>query len=170
MNPSARLAIASCLLAALAACSGEGAAEDGSDLGTLPLGPEVEVGTGRPGTWTPFADGDVVRLQRGCQGAQHIFVSVRVRGASEGAITISLSVRRTSDDERVTAPYDVRLPFAVLTPTGEREETGLMAVVFLASEVIGEEVWIDASIVDSAGSGASMRRRAVIAWGPDDCG
>jgi hypothetical protein len=130
----------------------------------------LELATGRPGAWTPFEDGEVVRLQRGCQGSQHIFVSVRVYGAAEGPIVVGLAIRRTSDDVLTTAPYEVRLPFATEVAPGVREETGLMPVVLRASTVIEQEVFIDGWIQDTAGTRLEARRRAFVRWGPDDCG
>lgn len=162
--------IAACLGALLTACA-SAPAGDPSDAGGDAGGEatlEVELATGARG-WEPFEDGEVLRLQRGCQGSQHVFVSIRVSGAAEGPLELDLVLRRHRDGESVSLPYVLRLPFTDTPEPGVREQTGLTPVVPIPADVLDEEVTLEASVVDTAGARGAVVRRALIAWGPDAC-
>jgi hypothetical protein len=130
----------------------------------------LELQTGEPGAFRPFEDGDVLRLQRGCQGSQHVFVSARVRGASEGPITLTLTIRRRSDGEPVSLPFELRLPFDERPSPDSRQETGLTPIVPVPGEVLGQEVTIEGRATDESGAEGRAVRYGIVRWGPDACG
>ncbi|HJL18242.1 MAG TPA: hypothetical protein RMH99_21440 [Sandaracinaceae bacterium LLY-WYZ-13_1] len=147
---------------------GPGSDATPDDAGDAP--PELELQTGEPGRWVPFEDGDEVLLQRGCQGSQHVYVSARVRGAAEGPVRLSLTVRRLRDGEVVSLPFELRLPFEARPEGGWRQETGLTPVVPVPADVLDEEVSIEGRVTDEAGRSGEAVRRARVVWGPDACG
>lgn len=159
----------------LAAC--EGAPAPANDAGAGRVGdasPEaaeldLELATGAD-AWTEFEDGAQVGLHRGCQGSQHVFVSVRVRGPSTGRIVVSLAIRRTRDGEQVSLPFELRLPFESSPTEDVREQLGLTVVVPVPSDVVDEEVTIEGEVRDEVGREASAVRRASVRWGADACG
>lgn len=129
----------------------------------------VEVGTGRTGQFTPVAEGDTLRLQRGCQGSQHVFVSLRAWGLAPDKALVTLALRRTGDSQVVSLPYRLRLPFTSPSPTSPAELTGLLLVVPEPAEALGRAVALEASVEDEAGHSASDRRAGTLQWGPDAC-
>jgi hypothetical protein len=129
----------------------------------------VEVGTGRSGQFTPVAEGDTLRLQRGCQGSQHIFVSLRAWGLAPDKALVTLALRRTADGQVVSLPYRLRLPFTSPSPEAPAELTGLLLVVPEPTEALGRGVALEATVEDEAGHSASDRRGGTLQWGPDAC-
>lgn len=129
----------------------------------------VEAGTGRAGQFTPVAEGDTLRLQRGCQGSQHVFVSLRAWGLASDKALVNLALRRTGDSQVVSLPYRLRLPFTSPSPGGPAELTGLLLVVPEPAQALGRAVTLEASVEDEAGHSASDRRAATLQWGPDAC-
>lgn len=154
------------LAVGLAAC-GEGPGDTGPQEEPGPV-LRLEVGTGR--RFTPLAEGATLRLQRGCQGGQHVFVSLRAWGLPPAPAMVELALTRTGDDLRVSLPYRVRLPFT----EGEGVEApveldGLLLVVPEADEAVGSGVRLSASVESGAGARASDARSGTLQWGPDAC-
>ena len=67
------------------------------------------MGTGRQFTW--LAEGATLRLQRGCQGGQHVFVSLRAWSLPPAPATVELALTRTGDGLRGSLSYRGRLSF-----------------------------------------------------------
>tara|TARA_B100001750_G_scaffold233790_1_gene234413 strand:+ start:1067 stop:1567 length:501 start_codon:yes stop_codon:yes gene_type:complete len=131
--------------------------------------PTIEIQTGAPGEYLEFADGDEVLLQRGCQGSQHVFVSVRGRGFEGEKLEVQLELEREDDRTVVSLPLHLRLDFMEDAPVGVRQATGLTLVVPDPGDVVGERVVIRGTLVDPAGRTATQERPAVVRWGPDSC-
>jgi hypothetical protein len=132
--------------------------------------PSVELGTGGPGEFLPVTDGQQVLLQRGCQGSQHVFFSLRTRGIPfVEPPWITLSVLREEDQRAVSSRYEVRLPLTA-RDDGSAEITGLTSVIEDPRDVLGRAVVMVAVVEDATRSlRAEARRRVTVAWGPDAC-
>jgi hypothetical protein len=143
----------------------------GTDAGP-PLGLTVEVGTGPRGTAQAVAAGEGLLLQRGCQGAQHIFTSVRMVQPAPGPANVRVRIVRVVDGLEVSVPLDVTLPLEA-DPRGQPgigAITGLTPVIEVPKEVLGKEVSVDVSVTDAAGARGSGAMTGTVSWGPDSCG
>jgi hypothetical protein len=143
----------------------------GTDAGA-PLGLTVEVGTGPRGTAQAVAAGEGLLLQRGCQGAQHIFTSVRIYQPARGAANVRVRVVRDSDGLEVSVPLDVTLPLEEDPQRlpGFGAITGLTPVIEVPKEVLGKEVSVHVSVTDAAGALGAGKMTGTVSWGPDSCG
>jgi hypothetical protein len=130
----------------------------------------LELGTGAPGVFSSLSDGQQVFLQRGCQGSQHIFVSLRAWGfAGTTPRMVTISVSRVDDGTRVSSPYSLMIPF-VATADGAAEVTGLTPVIEEPRDVLGRAARIRATVEDATqGVRVDDERRVVVQWGPDAC-
>ncbi len=132
-------------------------------------GPAIELGTGPIGSFIELPMGSVARLQRGCQGSQHIFVSIRVRGIEEERPIITVRMTRVRDATHVSAPLMQRLPLEEVG-SGWREITGLTPVVEDPRDVLDEVIRIDAEVQDSTlGLTLHASRDVSVRWGEDAC-
>ncbi|WP_426752628.1 hypothetical protein [Myxococcus sp. Y35] len=131
--------------------------------------PRIAVGVGRPGQYTPVKPGDTLRLQRGCQGSQHVFVSLQAWELDPLIATVELTLTRQSDGQQVSLPYQLRLPFEPATAQRPAMLSGLLLVVPEPSEALGAHVTLHARIEDTSGQDATDSREGVIQWGPDAC-
>ncbi|MCP3059698.1 hypothetical protein LXT21_13000 [Myxococcus sp. K38C18041901] len=146
---------------------GEGSERAPEEPSTTP--PRVAVGVGRPGQYIPVKAGDTLRLQRGCQGSQHVFVSLQAWNLEPLSATVSLSLTRRSDGQRVSLPYQLRLPFEPANTQRPAMLSGLLLVVPEPSEALGEPVTLEARLEDAQGQSSTDTREGVIQWGADAC-
>jgi hypothetical protein len=132
--------------------------------------PRLELGTGARGAFASVTDGQTVFLQRGCQGSQHVFVSLRAWGISATAPRmVTITVSRVEDGARVASAYSLLIPF-VATADGGAEVTGLTPVIEEPRDVLGRAVILRAVVEDAAlGVRVDDERRVVVQWGPDAC-
>jgi hypothetical protein len=130
----------------------------------------IEIGTGDPGSFRTVTDGQQVLLQRGCQGAQHIFFALRWSGiASAEPPWITLTVVRDEDEMVVSSPYSLRLAPMTIRD-GLAEITGLTPVIEEPRLVVGQRVRMRARVEDSTRSTrVESERRVDVQWGPDSC-
>jgi len=140
---------------------------DAPDAGTVGLA--VTVGTGALGEFVPHEDGQTLRLQRGCQGSQHVFTSVRVNGAAGARITVGVRIVRVSDGLLVSVPFELRLPFDADAPPGVRQITGLTPVIEDPADVLDQEVRVEVFVRDDSGAEARGAMRGPAAWGTTAC-
>lgn len=145
----------------LAACS--------EDASREPEAQRVEVGTGDGGRFVAISDGGALSLQRGCQGSQHVFTSVRAWGMTGSRLLIRAEIVRVRDGEVVSIPLSLRLPLDERNDVGARQITGLTPVVADPVDVVGEQVELRASVEDEVGAIAADARRGVVRWGADSC-
>ncbi|ATB48530.1 hypothetical protein [Corallococcus macrosporus] len=157
-----------CLAAAagLMGCGGESEPPEHQPTQTLP---RVAVGVGRPGQYVPVKPGDTLRLQRGCQGSQHVFVSLQAWNLDPLTATVTLALTRQSDGQRVSLPYQLRLPFEPANAQRPAMLSGLLLVVPEPSEALGERVTLEARLEDAGGRSSTDTREGIIQWGPDAC-
>lgn len=153
----------------LASCAPSAPTGDGGVIVPDATAARLELGTGAPSTWTAVREGQTVLLQRGCQGAQHVFFSLRVWGMDVlEAPTLRLSIVRERDGLVVSSSYTLRLLPNVVGAYAEW--TGLSPVVEEPSTVIDERVWMRASVQSSDRSTTVQDSRLVrVMWGPDSC-
>lgn len=132
---------------------------------------KLAVGLGEPGAFVPPLPAEPFALQRGCQGAQHVFTSLRIRGAKGKLARVEVRVHRADDEALVSVPMDVRLPLEpdAWSDTAARI-TGLTPVIETPSEVLGREVVIRVALTDESGARAEGSIRGTVAWGTDSCG
>jgi hypothetical protein len=140
----------------------------GKDAPPEPPTIQLELGTGQQ--FTPVADGDALRLQRGCQGSQHVFVSLRAWGLPSEPVFVELSLTRTEDEQRVSRPYRVRYLFAQGSePNAPDELPGLLLAVPTADEAVGKAVRLSAMVETDSGQRGTDSRTGTVEWGPDAC-
>ena len=130
--------------------------------------PRLEVGTGR--SFTALGEGAVLELARGCQGSQHVFVSMRAWELTSLTARVTLSLERVEDGRVVSSPFALRLPFEVgATPDAPATLEGLLLVVPDPAASLGREVRLTASLETEASERASDTRSATLRWGTETC-
>jgi hypothetical protein len=115
-------------------------------------------------------DGETLRLQRGCQGSQHVFTSLRVFGARDERLRVQVRIQRAADEQVVSAPLDLRLPTEEDPEPGFVRITGLTPVIEAPRDVLGKEVIVSGSVQEQDGAAATATLRGLVEWGPDSCG
>jgi hypothetical protein len=129
----------------------------------------LELGTGRQ-QFTPLTDGDTLRVQRGCQGGQHIFVSLRAWGLPPEPVMVELSLTRTEDELKVSLPYRVRYLFTQGSTSDAPDELpGLLLVIPEPDKAVGKEVRLTAAVQTDPGDRATHARTGTLQWGADAC-
>jgi hypothetical protein len=128
----------------------------------------LEVGSGQQ--FTPLADGDTLLLQRGCQGTQHTFVSLRAWGLSKPSAMVDLALTRVGDGKKLSFQYRVKLSF---TPGSGAEDPaelpGLLLAIPDPDASVGKTVRLTAKIDSDSGEFATDSRTGTLEWGPDAC-
>jgi hypothetical protein len=131
---------------------------------------DLSIGTGARGAFVPARSGSLL-LQRGCQGSQHIFTSVRLVGAATGLVRVKVTVVRLDDGMVVSVPIDVRLrPDQDPLSDAAGLLTGLTPVIEVPRDVLMRDVEVRVEVTDEAGSRAAGVMRGKVTWGPDSCG
>lgn len=131
---------------------------------------QVTVGIGERGSFQAIDDDQTLRLQRGCQGSQHIFTSLRVQGAAAGPLQVSVTVLRQADAAVVSTPFTLRLPAEPTDDPQVVQITGLTPVIEVPRDVLGKQVTIRAQVESSDGARGSDQLRGSVEWGLDSCG
>ncbi len=127
---------------------------------------ELTLGLGTQ-RFTPADHGAVALLQRGCQGAQHVWISLRSPALQPGPYLMTLSARRVDGQEAVPAH---QLEFDWLAaPDGGAELVGVQLVIFDPLTVVDAEVDVFAEVPTDDGQVGRAVRRLRVEWGPDDC-
>ena len=152
----------------LLACSSE---ELSSSVAPSPASiSQVIVGTGERGVFRPAKSGDRLLLQRGCQGSQHIFTSLRVAGGATTELHIQVVVERVEDGVIVSSPLELLLPSEVDPEPGFVRITGLTPVIESPREIVGKEARVLVQVKDLLGQQSSGSLRGEVQWGLDSCG
>jgi hypothetical protein len=135
-----------------------------------PLKPPVvlEVGTGQ--TFTALAEGGTLDLYRGCQGSQHVYVSLRARELTTLKTQVQLSLERADDATKVSADFKLRLDFEPAPNVGEPAQLqGLLLPIIAPDRAVGQEVRLKASILSESNESATDTRTVTLQWGPPAC-
>lgn len=125
------------------------------------------LGTGAPKAFVDVANGQQLPLQRGCQGSQHIFFSLRAWGVTQPRPRLTLIIEDPGG-RQVSSPYSLQLPFEPVTNADFVQWTGLTPVVEEPADVVGKTVRLRARLDDGTAS-ASDERTVSVQWGPDAC-
>lgn len=133
-------------------------------------GLRLAIGVGEAGQFVPSAAGSILALQRGCQGAQHVFTSLRLRGFSGTHALVRLVIRRTEDQLPVSVPVASMLPVEddPLSDSALRL-TGLTPVIEAPRDVLGRSVDVEATVTAPNGDSATASLTGIVEWGPDSC-
>jgi hypothetical protein len=119
----------------------------------------------------PIEDGRTLLLARGCQGSQHVWISLRAaRELDPRGVTVQLDLRRARDDLRVSLEFLVRLSFTTDATGSAHDLTGLTLQVPMPETAIGEDLRLVGRITDRSGMTATAERSVRVAWGPEVCG
>jgi hypothetical protein len=167
---SIALRLTSFMLSVSAACADDSA----TDAGVVPdaMGAELAIGTGGVTCYLPLDDGDTVYLARGCQGGQHLWLSLRARGLDLMAPLVMARAFRTSDETDVGPVAQVRLTFDPLPGEDWFALNGLRILVPEPDDVDGEEIVVRVRLRENRSPGLTIERdkRLRVEWGPEDCG
>lgn len=170
-----RRAVLRGVLATLAVgCGTPPTSDAGTDDVMLPPDGEVlydgtlELGEGQT-VFRPIADGDTLLIARGCQGSQHVWISLRASpGLDPRGMIIRLRLQRASDDVDVGLEFLVRLSF---TPdTDHSERLGLTLQIPVPDDALTQDLVLSGEVIDRAGHGARAERTVQVAWGTEVCG
>jgi len=118
-------------------------------------------------TFVPLAHGEVALLQRGCQGAQHIWVSLHSPALPPADYLLRLSLLRLSDGYEVVPEHTLELPW---DPHGDG--SALLGVTLVIwdplpiVEAVGD-IYAEVEAPDGRVGRATLRVR--VEWGPDAC-
>lgn len=112
--------------------------------------------------------GAVALLQRGCQGAQHVWISLRSPALAPGTYLMTLSATRAADGGEAVPAHDLEFDW-VAADDGGAELLGVTLVVFDALAVVDAEVDVLAEVQAGDGRVGRAVRRLRVEWGPDDC-
>ncbi|MGK0360237.1 MAG: hypothetical protein ACI9U2_002550 [Bradymonadia bacterium] len=164
-----------------AALSTDAAMDANSDTGVV-VDPRTDAGIAEPrAPQTDFAvelglghrmfsaprPGEVAPLQRGCQGAQHVWISLRSVDLMPGDLTNHLQAIRVRDGEVVVPRHTLVLPWDA-GATGA-ELIGVTLVVFDPVAVIGELIDVHVEVEAAGGRVGRAVIRVRVEWGPDAC-
>jgi hypothetical protein len=114
-------------------------------------------------------DGDTLLLARGCQGSQHVWMTLRALDMDPRGMVVQLSLGRAGDGSPVTSDFRLRLSF---TPEGTgtaSQLTGLTLQVPMPESALGQDLVLRGRLEDRAGVVALSERRVQIAWGTQTC-
>ncbi|HEY8426921.1 MAG TPA: hypothetical protein VIL20_01045 [Sandaracinaceae bacterium] len=125
--------------------------------------PRVELGTGRD-RFESFEDGATLGLVSGCQGAQHIWTSVRARGLDPQSPLLEVAVRRDSDGLLMSQVFRVRVSLEPVACTDYAEVVGLTVVIPEPDLAIGEDLTMRVAITDREERTASVVRPIRTEW------
>ncbi|MDQ3033228.1 MAG: hypothetical protein M3Y87_12490 [Myxococcota bacterium] len=168
-RPESALAIAALLM--LGACGGEPPPVDGVDGGTDDAA--VARGTLRIGEgeleFREVQDGDVLQIARGCQGSQHVWMTLRSEDMDPRGMIVELSIVRASDETLVSGAFRLRLSFVEDASGAFAQLTGLTLQVPDPDSALGEDLLVRGRIEDRNGVEARTERRVRIEWGTQIC-
>lgn len=130
----------------------------------------LEVGEGES-TLAPITDGQTLLLARGCQGSQHVWISLRADGSLDPrGMTVRLDLFRARDDLRVSLEFLVRLSFQPDATGSSSSLLGLTLQVPMPDIAIGEDLRLEAQVTDRAGMTRTVTHTVRVAWGTEVCG
>ena len=121
---------------------------------------DLTLGTGRD-SFEPLEEGGVLILERGTQGLQHIYVSLRAPIA-EGLHLIDLSL--TFNNVRYSSPTRVNAPFLSVDGEDFTELVGQFVVVPEPSGVLDVPATLRAQVEPSGGGFAEVVQEVTVSW------
>ncbi len=116
-------------------------------------------------------EGDTLLLARGCQGSQHVWISLRAdAGFDPRGMTVRLDLFRERDELRVSLEFLVRLSFQPDETATSSSLLGLTLQVPEPDLAIGEDLRLEAQITDRAGTTSTATHTVRVEWGTEVCG
>jgi len=126
---------------------------------------DVTLGTGR-NSHVALADGDILYLEYGNQGLQHVLVSIRIADLPQARYRVDFSLVR-DDGVAISEPAWVRVPFAAVPDGAGVELTGYQLVVIDPALGIGRNATLRV-VVEGPDGGLGWDERGVrVEWAPD---
>lgn len=116
-----------------------------------------------------IVDGDTLQIARGCQGSQHVWMTLRSEDMDPRGMVVELSLVRASDESPVSGAFRLRLSFTEDASGDFAQLTGLTLQVPEPDVVLGEDLLLRGRIEDRAGVEASSERRVRVEWGTQVC-
>ena len=159
MNWKLTTVLSVCLRLATASC-GDSTEEVIEDWSGRESTFDLTVGTGRD-AFEPLEEGGVLILERGTQGLQHIYVSLRAPIA-EGLHLIDLSL--TFNNVRYSSPTRVNAPFLSVDGEEYAELVGQFVVVPEPSGVLDVPATLRAQVEPSGGGFAEVVQEVTVSW------
>jgi len=153
-------------LAPLASC----AAPPGSttdDAATLPPG-VLLLGEGAS-DFRAVEDGDTLLIAQGCQGSQHVWITLRSEDMDPRGMVVELELVRADDDTLVSSPFLLRLSFTPDTGGAFAQLTGLTLLIPDPDLAIGHDLILRGRLEDRNGVEALAERSVQIEWGTEVC-
>jgi hypothetical protein len=135
-----------------------GSAADGS----APAGPELRLGTGCLGQYAPITDGDTLRMERGPQGAQHVWLSLRARNMNTSRALVQLRGRDPADTEDLAFPADLFLTFTESGPDGFDQLSGLRLIIKDGDGAAGQPLLIRATVSEQEPGSISLEEERLV--------
>ncbi|MCA9582764.1 MAG: hypothetical protein KC416_13285 [Myxococcales bacterium] len=147
----------------------DGTVEGGADA-TIETPPAFDLGTGGMDRFESIADGDTVLLAAGCQGSQHLWVSLRLREQRVETATVRLSLLRASDRDQLESTVPLLLQFEDYGDSGS-ELLGMQLVIPEPDPILGVPAILRADVSQINGGPGSLEaeRQVTVAWGPETC-
>lgn len=159
-------------MAAVVGCSTAPPAVDGSvgDAAISYVG-ALSLGEGERG-FAAIEPGRTLLLARGCQGSQHVWITLRLRDLEPRGPIVRLELRRVRDDLVISAPLQLRLSFTPDESGDFAQLTGLTLQVPDPDAHLDEDLVLEAVVVEGLDRtrGARAEETVRIAWGPEVCG
>ena len=157
------------VVAALCGCDGppivqmDGGHEDApAAMGVLGLG-EGEL------SYRAIDDGDTLLVAQGCQGSQHVWITLRSEGMDPRGMIIDLDLRRESDGAQISASFHLRLSFDQDVSGEFAQLSGITLQIPDPDMALDTDLILSGRIQDRDGVVAESSRRVRIAWGTERC-
>ena len=168
-------------VALLSACEGAGPAPQDGDIDGGSMAPRIEIGTGGVGRWEDLAEAGTALLARGCQGSQHVWLSLRVwhldtsPAIVEGALLFDRGEclePEPPDGCQPSVPLQIRVTFDTEDGRDYAELTGINLQVPDASAVEHQDCVIRVRVAENmrGGPSAEADKRVTVEWGDEVCG
>ena len=161
---AALVALSIVCLAACAAPPGDDGDAGAGDAGTGTL----MLGEGER-TFRAIEDGDTLELARGCQGSQHVWLTLRSEEMDPRGMIVELQLVRERDGADVSGTFRLRLSFTPDASGEYAQLTGLTLQVPAPEDALDEALVLRGRIEDRDGREAHAERRVRIAWGTMTC-
>jgi len=140
---------------------------DDPDAATLPPG-TLLLGEGER-DFRAIEDGDTLLIARGCQGSQHVWMTLRSEDMDPRGMVVELAIVRADDDTLVSSPFRLRLSF---TPDGGgafAQLTGLTLQIPEPDLAIGHDLVLRGRLEDRNAVEALAERSVRVEWGDEVC-
>jgi hypothetical protein len=134
-----------------------------TDAAAPAVEPRLEIGTGAEGFGT-FEDGETLDIVSGCQGAQHIWVALRVWGLNPRGTILDVSLARDRDEMVVSQTFRVRVSLTAVEDADYADVWGLTLVVPEPDQAVEEDLTLRATVTAMDETSVSASRPIRAEW------